>query len=301
MLKFVLRRRVLLQQELAYRPGAKLWRLNAVTEGVIPPDEIPGEIEPVGIDPAVLDLSTKMGSFTGNLVPLPDSASPAYASAQETNAEAIWVYARGQVDVLKRAGVRGLTGDLKIIFNHSSYCKSDTPTYSEALVNCKKSFARGGWKHFWAAVSVKTQKKRDMIQQIPAELGVTEAEYSEIQDNLSYTSKGFAYSSRTTQSKRYIETISPAQKKRDSEAFQAWYNTKVSNFVKILRLNVSDIPFGYCPNEILAFDKDPTSRTARAALIGKLRSLQKDAILHHRAQVLAGNPNWDFFSWLEAK
>lgn len=274
-----------------------------VSSGIVPPDVIQPEVVVKGVPEKVLDLVSKLDNFTGKLKAVPDEKAADYASIVEANNEMVWAFATDQAKKNLIGKVNGFTGDVAIMFQHTNYVKiGDSNPYTVAMVNCRKVFARGAWANFWAAVSIKVQAFRDKEQRIDPDLGYTSDEFAEIKDNLVYIGKGFAYNARTTSAAKYIDGTALAVKREDAAAFNAWYVKKAHTLVKIARLNVSDIPFGYAPKEITDFEMDPTNDAYRTGLLSKLLSLQKEGLTEWRARKQAGTQaSFDFEAWLAAK
>lgn len=284
------------------RSSLRTVRVSATT-GVVPPDVIPVAVETIGVPPEVAQLVARLDGFEGTLQPVPASTAAEYATINEANASVVWAYAKAQATKNLIGKVAGFTGDANIMFDASAYCPGGTSyVHTTALTNCKKVFSRGKWANFWPAVSIRVQNFRDQEQRINPQLGITPAEFAEIKDNLVYIGRGYAYSALTTSSKNYILNTPVSAKKADAVAFNNWVRTKSHVIVKIIRLNVSDIPFGYAPKQIQAFEMNPDSAANRAALEASLLQLQKEALVEYRARVAAGTQaTFNFEEWLAGK
>jgi hypothetical protein len=273
------------------------------TAGVIPPEVIPDPYDPIETPAEVVELSGKLDDFPSKLVEMPERTSQEYGPKMEENAKLIWLYAKGQAKKNLIGKIAGFTGDAEMLFDQTRYQKKgDNPLslYTNAMSNCKTSFSRRAWRYFWSAISIKVQFARDLQQRINPNLGITAEEFRKILPNLAYISKGFAYSSLTTQSKTYIMNTPIATKRADANEFYEWQVSKSNNLTRVIRLNISDIPFGYCPKEIQDFEMNPQNKVSRQVLEAKLEQLQIEAIKAIRTAEKGGT-TFDLTVWLDSK
>jgi len=272
---------------------------RAATSGVVPPDIIKPEYEAMSVSDDVVNLAAKLGDFNLDLKIVPARSEQGYTAVVEENNKTIWGYAKSEaIKLIADSTMPQFRGDADKLFDNTKYVKKgQVANYTNALTNAKAVFARGAWKYFWAAVSTKVQAKRDLTQRVAADLGVTQAEFDANLKNLTYIGLGYAYSAKTTQSKSYILQTSLLQKKEDNNEFARWLRSKASGLTRILRMNISDIPFQYCPDEIQAFEMDPQDEAKRKALEAKLLQLQKDAVIEWRKDKGA----FDYDTWISTK
>lgn len=273
--------------------------VRAVTNGVVPPDNIPADYLTIGVDPEVTKLAGTLKVFDKAITALPSRSDSTYDAVLEANSYNIWEYARDCATDLVSKNI-GYTGAVAKLMDHTKYAGQSSNPYTSAIKNCKKVFARGKWKNFWAAISVIVQDKRDLQQRIPSGLDIKAGEYTEVINNMIYCSQGFAWSSRTTQSKTYIEGTSRKQKLEDREGFEKWKVDKILPLVKIIRMNISDIPLGYAVDEIQAFEADPTNVVNVNALEATLLKLQKEGLEAWRNAKTAGQA-WSYEDWIALK
>lgn len=278
---------------------------SAVTNGVVPPDVIPVSFVGIEKQQKVVKLASSFDDANFSLAKVPAKSDPTYAAVVEKESEAVWLYASKQYDSKCINKLEGFTVPTKDLFNVDTYLPKGyigSFKYTVALSGCKKIFARGALAIFWDAIGIKVQNLREFEQRIGDAIGLTQVDYGEIKENLDYVGKGFAFSARTTQSADYILNKSKAQKIEDQKAFNEWYKNKLDTRVKILRLNVSDIPLGYAFKEIVAFEKDPKDAANIKALEAKLLALQKEAYQEWDKAKKAGNVNTFILEeWLAKK
>lgn len=277
--------------------------LKAVTSGVVPPDIIKDDAEQMGISPNIIEFSKHFDDFKETLKSVPPRTETEHDEVVELNNELIWSYARDQYANKLFGKLKGFTAKSCELFDIDAYgVAGESFKYTIALKNCRKVFARKPYNLFWDAIGIKVQNFRDLSQVVSKDLEITPKEFSEIKDNLVYVGKGFAYNAKITQSRSYITSKSPSQKSEDAKAFQEWYIKKTHALVKIIRLNISDLPLGYATKQIQAFENDPSDAVARKYIESKLIQFQKEAISSYRKAVSDGvELNWSFEDWIDSK
>lgn len=275
----------------------------AVTQGVVPPDTIKEDFETIGISEDAIKLSELFEEFNLTLKNIPSRSEKEYNKIMEFNNELIWSYAKKQYLSKCFSKIVGFTAKVDDLFDVNAYAlKGTSIPYSSALIRCKKVFARKPYNIFWDSIGLKVQSFRDKTQIVNKDLDITVEEFEKIRPDLNYIGRGFAYSARTTQSKDYILGTPRKQKEIDNVAFQTWYESKTPVLVKILRLNLSNIPLSFALKEIQEFERDPKDPSNLLALKSKLISLQNEAIKLWRKSISEGKPDdFNFSKWLSGK
>jgi hypothetical protein len=250
-----------------------------VTKGIVPPDTLPNDIESVPLKQDIVDQLLLVDDYTELVPVIPPWDSADYEQAQEALALSKIVFIGTQINKL-------------------------FPTYSAAFSNIKSNIAkdgsiktlsllnkvlnRGEVSGLFDACLMKFQSRVDGMQQVPDSLGVTPSEISSALANITYISRGCAFSALTSQSGKYILQTSRADKADDQAAFTKWRRSHSSPLVMILSVSVSNLPFSYAPEEILAFERDPTDRAKRTMLTIVLIEFQRALIKTWRECVSDG-------------
>lgn len=249
------------------------------TQGVIPPDGFMRLPDLIGPSEETLRFLPKLTAFTEQLPDIPKQGDPLRAARVEETSQKIWNYVRSSYSQVFQAKA----AQLDAIFNLATLGgTSPTSQYTNAIKNLPKVLARGKQRGFFDACQIRVQEKRDIDQQLP-KIGITPEDAADIKNTLAELKSGLAYSAKTTQSKTYIETVSPKQKRFDKIAFDRWVRQRSKGLVGIVRLNISDVPLSYASTEIVDFESDPTNLVKRTALLDKLTALQTEAYQEFKA------------------
>lgn len=274
---------------------------KAASSGIVPPDVIPPSYVAIAPSTEVTKLVEKLGPFTKKFAEVPPSTDSKHDKVVEANAQVLWEFAKETYDQKLRGKVDGFKAETSVLFNQGAYFKKGTTvSYLLALKNCKTVFARGKYANFWDAIGIVVQSHRDKEQRVPAELALTQEEFSAVKANLVYIGEGYGYSAKTSQSASYIKNTNRAQKQEDAAEFDKWLKSKADPLVRIIRMNISDVPLSYAMKEIQDFESNPEDLALKKALISKLRALQKEAVNEYRDCKKKGTV-MDFGDWLEKK
>jgi hypothetical protein len=252
----------------------------SVTAGIVPPEKLPDAIESLPLKQVIVDQLLLVDDYTAEIPVIPSWDSADYDAAQEALAQSKIDFIGSQIDKLYP--------DYSIAFgNIKQNIAKDGSIITLSLLN--KVLNRGEVSGLFDACLIKFQFRVDGMQQVPDVLGVTPLEISSALENITYVSRGCAYSALTSQSAKYILQSSRVVKADDQAAFTKWRRSHSSPLVMILNVSVSNIPFSYAPEEILAFERNPTDRANRTLLQIVLIEFQRELIKTWRECVSAGS------------
>lgn len=167
--------------------------------------------------------------------------------------------------------------NVKAVTDKSNFEKG-TYKNTAALILLKKLFNTGRYAGFIDAVSIKTQQKRQLDQQLASKIGFTVDEFNSMQSNQIKINEVQSQWGQFTSRRDYVYGVPKNEKLSNEKEIAAWFATNTSETVKILKLTVADVPFTYAPADTIAANKDGATNADRKKLKEALLKLQKEAL-----------------------